>query len=153
MDKQNNHVPYKITSNNVSGYRARNMFYMTTLKSNDKYWLPNADKDGGLSDTIATMVNSARNTKAIVTAQKIGRDQKKFTFNWSFLSKDEWENLVKFWDQHFIFKLYFYDSVTGYVINHKFYISDRTSEYYNIDSNGAPIAYINCKASIIDTGD
>lgn len=153
MGKQDKHSSYKIKNKTVSGYRASNMFAITTVKSKDKIWLPNPDKDGGLSNTIATMVNSARNTKAIVTAQKIGRDQQKFALSWSFLSKSEWEQLLKFWDDHFIFKLYYYDPVKNRITNHKFYISDRTYEYFDIDSSGQPIAYINCKASIVDTGD
>lgn len=153
MDKQNSNSPYKVKVENVSGYRARNMFAMSPRKSTNKSWLPNPDKDGGLSNTIATMVNSARNTQAVVTAQKIGRDQQKFTFSWSFLSKSEWESLLKFWDKHFIFRLYYYDPVEGTIAYHNFYISDRTYEYFDIDSDGYPIAYINCKASIVDTGE
>ena len=154
MDKANLNSRYRPNNRGTfSGYRARNMFYMKKLNSDTQYWLPNPDKDGGLKAAIATMVNSARNTKAIVTAQKIGRDQIQYQFTWSFLTISEWESLLRFWDSNFFFKFYFYDPIEGSTKSHKCYISDRNFSYYNIDSSGKPTAYIECSATITDTGD
>lgn len=138
-----------------TGSRPRNMFYMTAIGSSTRYYLPNPDYNDGLKSTIATMVNSARNTKAVVTAQKIGRDQIKHELSWNFLSVDEWEPLLGFWDKHFFFNLHYYDPVAGGEISRKCYISDRPYSYYDIrTTNGlaVPTAYINCSASIVDTG-
>ena len=67
--------------------RPSNMFYMTSLTSNTRYYLPNPDMDGGLQGLIATLVNSARNTEGIVTAQKIGRDQDKSQMEFSYQAR------------------------------------------------------------------
>lgn len=152
VDKTNKGSKYKPTSTGFTGYRARNMFYMTTLKGSAEHWIPNPDKNSGLQATIATMVNSARNTQAIVTAQKIGRDQVQFKLTWNFLSVDEWENILKFWDDYFFFIFYYYDPLRSKISGHKCYISDRTYSYENIKSNGEPTAYIDCSATITDTG-
>lgn len=153
MDRTNSNVKYTPGNDRVfSGHRARNMFYITKLSSATQYWLPNPDKDDGLKATIATMVNSARNTKAVVTAQKIGRDQIQYQLSWSFLSVSEWESLLSFWNSNFFFKFHYYDPVTGEVSAHKCYISDREFSYHDITQAGRPTAYISCSATITDTG-
>lgn len=133
--------------------RPSNMFYMTSLTSNVRYYLPNPDMDGGLQGLIATLVNSARNTEGIVTAQKIGRDQDKSTLKWNFLTKQEWETLVEFWENNFMFNLTYYSPVKHTFITRKFYVSDRTYSYFNIDSSGSPTAYTDCSVALVDTGE
>lgn len=133
--------------------RPNNMFYMKSLYGQNKCKLPNPDHDEGLTGTIATIVNSARNTEAVVTAQKIGRDQNKWALKWNFLTVKEWEDLLSFWDDNFIFYLNYYDSVLGDYKEHRFYISDRTYKFFDIDITGRPTAYIDCSANIIDTGE
>ena len=132
--------------------RPSNMFYMTSLNSNTKYWLPNPDHDGGLKGLIATLVDSARNTEGKLTAQKLGRDQDKSSLSWNFLTKQEWETLVEFWNDNFIFNFCYYSPVKRAFITRKFYVSDREYEYFDIDSSGRPTAYVNCTANLIDTG-
>ena len=83
--------------------RPRTMFSMQTLDGGQTIWLPNPDSTSA-DNLISTLVNSGRNANAIVTAQKIGRDQEKTTMTWSFLNKEEWEELLRFWDQNFFFK-------------------------------------------------
>ena len=50
------------------------MFTMQALSGGSVIQIPNPDKNSA-KNLIATMVNSARNAQAVVTAQKIGRDQ------------------------------------------------------------------------------
>ena len=147
------HIAYKRGVSGVySGHRARNMYYLTSKSGNKTIHLPNPEKPDGLKGTIATMVNSARNTKAEVTAQKIGEDQIKYELSWSFLSVDEWEEMLRFWDSNFIFRLHFYNSVKGRMDSKLCYISDRVFQYHDITDKGEPTAYIECSASMVDTG-
>lgn len=115
-------------------------------------WLPNPETTSG-EGTIATMVNSGRNASAVVTAQKIGRDQDKTTFEWKFLNKDEWETLVKFFDVNFFFDFTYYSPVAQQKITRKFYVSDRTWKPWDIDADGNPVAYKDCTLSVVDTGE
>ena len=109
-------------------YRPANMFKVTSLIDSTELWLPNPDY-GSADGLIATLVDSGRNANAVVTAQKIGRDQDKTSMKWSFLHKDTWEALVRFWDQNFFFNFTYYSPVTGTKISRKFYISDRKYKY------------------------
>lgn len=128
------------------------MFSIQALLGGEVINLPNPDKDSA-KNIIATMVNSARNASAVVTAQKIGRDQEKTELAWTYLSKEEWEKLLRFWDQNFFFNFTYYSRVEGTKITRKFYISDRTDNPLDVDSNGIPTAYVNCTASVVDTGE
>lgn len=148
---------YRITPTGVlTGYRSRNMYYLTSKSGSRTVYLPNPEKPDGVQGTIATMVNSARNTKAQVTAQKIGEDQIKYELSWSLLSCDEWEELLRFWNSNFIFRLHYYDSVLGKRSSRLCYISDRTYQYLDVvmsgNQAGTPTGYINCSVSMVDTG-
>ena len=63
---------------------AHNMFAVKSLSGGATLWLPNPETVSG-KGTIATMVNSGRNASAVVTAQKIGRDQDKTELKWNFM--------------------------------------------------------------------
>lgn len=132
--------------------RPATMFSMKALGGHSVIWLPNPEKDSA-ENLIATLVNSARNANAIVTAQKIGRDQEKTSMSWSFLTKDEWEELLRFWDKNFTFNFTYYSRITGDRITRVFYISDRKDRPYDIDSRGFPTAYVDCSANVVDTGE
>lgn len=132
--------------------RPANMYRISSMIDSESLWLPNPELDSG-DGLIATLVNSGRNGNAVVTAQKIGRDQDKFTLKWSFLHKDVWETLLQFWDKNFFFELYYYSPVAATRITRKFYIGDRAYRPYAIDANGNPVAYVECSASIVDTGE
>lgn len=132
--------------------RPRTMFAMQALDGGQTIWLPNPDNPSA-ENLISTLVNSGRNANAIVTAQKIGRDQEKTTMTWSFLNKEEWEELLRFWDKNFFFKFTYYSRVKGQRITRKFYIGDRKDKPFDIDFDGTPIAYRDCSANVVDTGE
>ena len=114
--------------------------------------LPNPNKDSAAA-TIATLVNSGRNANAVVTAQKIGRDQDKTQLDWTYLDKEEWEKLLRFFDKNFYFIFTYYSPVAGHKISRIFYVSDRTYRPFDIDANGEPTAYTDCSLSVVDTGE
>lgn len=132
--------------------RPSNMFSMSALSGGSVIWLPNPDDTSG-KGTIATLVNSGRNANAVVTAQKIGRDQDKTEMKWNYLDKDTWEKMVAFWDKNFFFNFAYYSPVAGGRITRKCYIGDRTWRPFAIDASGNPTAYQDCSANVIDTGE
>lgn len=134
------------------GIRPANMFSMRSLDGGASIQLPNPDMDSA-KNIIATMVNSGRNANAVVVAQKIGRDQEKTELKWNYLEKELWEEMLRFWDQHFFFNFTYYSRVDGVKITRKFYISDRTDRPKDIDSNGVPTCYVDCTANVVDTGE
>lgn len=133
-------------------YRPANMFKMTSLIDGEELWLPNPETSSA-NGLIATLVNSGRNGNGVVTAQKIGRDQDKTSMTWSFLHKELWEEMVQFWDKNFFFNFTYYSPVASTKITRKFYISDREYRPYAINENGDPIAYVDCSANVVDTGE
>lgn len=130
----------------------KNMFAVQSLSGGSRIWLPNPSTESGKT-IIATLVNSGRSANAIVTAQKIGRDQDKVELMWSFMNKEDWEELARFWDNNFFFYFYYYSPVAGSKITRKFYVGDRSAQPFDIDQNGDPVAYKNCTANVIDTGE
>lgn len=132
--------------------RPKNMFLVSSLEGGSSFWLPNPDTDAG-EFQVETMVNSGRNAAAVVVAQKIGRDQDKTKFKWNFLNKDDWENILKFFNDNFFFNFTYYSAVFSTRITRKCYISDRYSKPFAIDSSGIPVAYKDCSLSIVDTGE
>lgn len=132
--------------------RPSNMYSMSDLSGTVSIALPNPDTTSG-KWTAATMVNSGRNANAVVTAQKIGRDQDKTELAWNYLDKGIWEQMVRFWNINFYFYFTYYSPVAGTKITRKCYVGDRSDQPFQIDSNGIPTAYISCVANIIDTGE
>jgi hypothetical protein len=132
--------------------RPKTMFSMQSLDGGIPIWLPNPDNPSA-ENLISTLVNSGRNANAIVTAQKIGRDQEKTTMTWSFLNKEEWEELLRFWNKNFFFNFTYYSRVEGRRITRKFYIGDRKDKPFAVDEDGIPIAYRDCSANVVDTGE
>lgn len=132
--------------------RPSNMYAVSSLSGGQQIWLPNPDKTSG-KGTIATLVNSGRNANAVVTAQKIGRDQDKSELKWNYLDKDTWEEIVGFFDENFFFNFTYYSPVARTKITRKCYVGDRTFNPFDVDTNGDPTAYVDCSANIIDTGE
>lgn len=132
--------------------RPATMFTLSSLSGDDSISVPNPDNPSA-KNIITTLVNSARNANAIVTAQKIGRDQEKTEMSWNFLTKEEWEELLRFWDRNFFFNFTYYSRVEGVKITRKFYIGDREDTPFQVDENGIPTAYRDCTANVVDTGE
>lgn len=130
----------------------RNMYSMQALTGGPVIWLPNPETDSG-KGTVQTLVNSGRNASGVVTAQKIGRDQNKTEMKWAFLNKEDWESLLQFWDTNFFFNFSYYSPVSNTRITRKFYVGDRTWRPFAIDDKGNPVAYVDCSANVIDTGE
>lgn len=132
--------------------RPSTMFSMQSMSGGEVVNIPNPDMDSG-EGLIGTLVNSARSSLGVVTAQKIGRDQGKSSLKWNILTKDEWEKMVRFWDKNFFFKFNYYDDVSGTKIVRLFYVGDRTRKPLQVNENGIPIAYRDCSANVVDTGE
>lgn len=132
--------------------RPSTMFSMQPVGGGTIVHLPNPDTDSA-DGIISTLVNSGRNAAAIVTAQKLGRDQNKTEMKWNYLSKEEWEKMVRFWNKNFFFMFTYYSDVSGTKITRKFYIGDRSRKPFDIDNNGNPTAYKDCSANVIDCGE
>lgn len=132
--------------------RPSTMFSMQSLSGGEIIRLPNPDTKSA-KNIIATLVNSGRSANAVVTAQKIGRDQEKTEMAWNYLEKEEWEKLLRFWDTNFFFNFTYYSRVSGNKITRKFYIGDRSDRPKSIDRDGIPTAYLDCSANLIDTGE
>lgn len=132
--------------------RPKTMFSMQSLTTGETINLPNPDMDSA-GNIISTLVNSGRNANAVVTAQKIGRDQEKTEMKWNYLEKEDWEAMVRFWDANFFFNFTYYSRVDGRKISRKFYIGDRSDKPFQVDDNGQPLAYKDCVANVIDTGE
>lgn len=130
----------------------RTMFRVRSLSGGATIMLPNPSTLSGRG-TIATMVNSGRNASAVVTAQKIGRDQDKTELAWPYMNKADWEEILAFFDENFFFDFTYYSPVAGTKITRKFYVGDRTYQPFAVDDDGEPIAYVECKLNVIDTGE
>lgn len=130
----------------------RTMFRVSALTGGATLMLPNPSTESG-KGTIATLVNSGRNANAVVTAQKIGRDQDKVELAWDYMNKTDWEEILQFFDSNFFFELTYYSPVGGNRITRKFYVGDRTYQPFAIDEYGVPIAYKACKLNVVDTGE
>lgn len=132
--------------------RPSTMYTIAALDGSSSLSIPNPDRTSG-KGTIATLVNSGRNANAVVTAQKIGRDQDKSELAWNYLDKETWEKMVQFWDRNFFFTFTYYSPVAGTKISRKCYIGDRTWKPFDVTADGIPTAYIDCAANVIDTGE
>lgn len=109
----------------------------------------------GLGLHIATLVDSARNSRGVVVGQKIGRDQQKIeNVEWAVLTAKEWGDILKILDANFYVNVTYPDMVTGRWITRKMYCGDRTAEVFKIDKNtGLPTHYAYCKVNFIDVGE
>lgn len=106
----------------------------------------------GCNIIVTTPVDSTRNAKAGVVAQRIGRDQYKINaLVWPMLTAEQWKFILQAFSNFFA-TVTFPDPVTDEYISLKMYPGDRSAEPYWVDKNGKPTAYVNCKVNIIDCG-
>lgn len=135
--------------------RPTGMFSMRALTGGVTIQIPNPEQDSA-KNLIATLVNAGRNANAVVVAQKLGRDQEKTEMSWKYLTRNEWETLLRFWDKNFYFNFTYYSRIQGQKITRKFYIGDRSDRPYPIGldmKTGQPLGYLDCVANVIDTGE
>ena len=108
----------------IKGLRPSTMFKMSALNGSQTISIPNPEQDSAKA-IVATMVNAGRSAANVVTAQKLGRDNDKTEMSWSFLEKDEWEAMLRFWNTNFFFLFTYYSAVAGAKITRKFYVGQR----------------------------
>lgn len=107
----------------------------------------------GLGLHIATLVDSARNSRGEVVGQKIGRDQQKIeNVEWKMLSAQQWQTILQILDANFYVEVRYPDMVTGTWKARRMYCGDRTAKPYKLDANGLPTIYTECKVNFIDCG-
>lgn len=106
----------------------------------------------GLNFIVSTLVTTARNANGEVVGQKVGRDQNKLdTLVWPMLDAQTWSDMLKEFDKFFV-TVKFPDMVSNEWRTRKMYPSDRSAEPYEVDENGFPTKYINCKVNLVDCG-
>lgn len=107
----------------------------------------------GLSYTVTTTVNSARNAEAQVAGSKVGRDQIKLdNLEWGYLDADVWARVLREFEK-FKVSVKYYDPVKERQITRYMYPGDRTFQPHKVDpTTGRPLGYINCKCNLIDMG-
>lgn len=106
----------------------------------------------GVKPVVSTLVDAGRNSKGIVVAQKIGRDQYKIDdLEWPWLSAEQWSSILKLMSG-FFFNVTFVDPVKNRLVTIPMYCGDRSAEPYWVDYRGRPTWYRNCKVNLIDTG-
>lgn len=107
----------------------------------------------GLEFIVTTPVSSARNTKAEVVGQRIGRDQYKINnLQWPMLSAEQWAFILQKFRQGFGVPVTFPDPVTNGWTTLTMYPGDRSAKPYWIGDDDRPTRYQNCKVNIIDCG-
>ena len=102
--------------------------------------------------TVATVVNDARNALGVFIGQKIGRDQSKIEYVAPVLTADEWSEILQLFETSFINNVTFFDMVTNQKITRKMYVNDRTATPLAIDDNGNVLVWKDCSLNLIDTG-
>lgn len=107
----------------------------------------------GLKTSRQQLVDSARNAKGKVVAQKINRRLTKFDgLEWKHLKASEWRAIQQEIDK-FEGELRFWDNPSGSFVTRKVYWGDEDAEIWKIDkTTGEVLEYINCKANLIDMG-
>ena len=113
--------------------------------------LPPLSVDSGKM-TIATNVNSGRNSNAVVVGQKIGRDQSKIECNWSYLSQRQWKEILDIFERSFFNNVTYFDMQKGEFITRKMYVGDRSARPFKLNASKEPTAFLECQLNLIDTG-
>lgn len=106
----------------------------------------------GLNFVVSTMVSSGRNALGEVVGQRIGRDQYKVdTLVWPILDAQTWSEMLKEFDQFFV-TVKFPDMVNNRWQTKKMYPGDRSAQPFEVDGEGFPVKYQECKVNLVDCG-
>lgn len=108
----------------------------------------------GLNLMVATIVDSARNSNAVMVGQVVGREQQKINaLEWGYLTAGQWSELLKEF-KNFYVTVSYPDMVNNKWTTRKMYPGDRTATPFHLDeTTGLPKDYINCKVNLIDCGE
>lgn len=108
----------------------------------------------GLNMMTATIVDSGRNTNAVVVGQVVGRQQQKLSnLEWAYLTAEQWSAILKEFENFYVTVTY-PDMVNNTWTTRKMYPGDRTAEPFHLDPvTQLPLDYINCKVNLIDCGE
>lgn len=106
----------------------------------------------GLNFTVSSMVEASRNANGEIIGQRVGRDQYAIgTLEWPLLDAKTWSEILKEFE-NFHVNIRFPDMVNNRWVSLRMYPGDRSAEPYELDEDGFPIRYTNCKVSIADCG-
>lgn len=106
----------------------------------------------GLKFIVSTTLSGSRNASGEVIGQRVGRDQNKLdTLVWPILDAQTWSDMLKEFNNFFV-TVKFPDMVNNKWTTLLMYPSDRSAEPYEVDSEGFPTKYVNCKVNLIDCG-
>lgn len=98
------------------------------------------------------LVDSGRNAKGQVVAQKINRRLLKVdSLQWSYLTATQWRSILQE-VQKFTGTVKIWDARTDGFLTFKIYWGDATEEPYKVSSTGEILSYKNCKCNVIDMG-
>ena len=102
------------------------------------------------------LVDSKRNGRAEVVAQKINRRMRKYdSVQWSYLTYDQWRWIIEN-VENFEVNLTFWDEYENRIITRRFYFGDASATPFEWDSVSytvaKPLSYVNCTVNIIDMG-
>lgn len=97
------------------------------------------------------LVDSGRNARGVMVAQKINRRQVKLNLEWKVIYPKELQKVLQLIET-FIGKVTYYDPKEGKFITREMYWGDYSVSTYQVLENGTPVFFTGFKASLIDTG-
>lgn len=108
--------------------------------------------DMGLELVVATYVSDGKNAIGEFIGDKVGRDQYKLNnLQWKFLDAATWSAMLQEFAA-FVVIVRFPDMVNNDWITLRMYPGNRTAEPVEVDQDGKPTRYRNCKVNITDCG-
>lgn len=109
--------------------------------------------DRGLGFSVSTTVNAGRNELNIAVGQRVGKDLHKIdNCQWKFMDAQTWASFLQEFERSFYATVEYPDMVHNCWITKTMYPGDRSAEPVELDANGLPKLYRNCKCNLIDTG-
>lgn len=112
--------------------------------------LPAPDK--GLRIQRQQLVDSGRNAKGQVIAQKINRRLLKVdSLQWSYLTATQWGSILKEIEK-FEGTVKIWDARTNGFLTFKIYWGDAEESPFEVDESGRILSYTDCKCNVIDMG-
>ena len=107
----------------------------------------------GLTKSRQQLVDSKRNAKGEVVAQKINRRLTKVNnLEWKFLKASDWRTIQQLVDE-FEVTVRFWDNPSNAFVERKMYWGNEDALVHKIDPvTGEELEYRNCKVNLIDMG-